>query len=370
MKFTLSQRRLALSPHPTRYNQRRIHPNAQRNPTSTDTLTFPQHLTLLLLASASLAAFGQQATPTAAPPQPTAKPAAPIVRIPPKPAQTDSTAPAPPPHLTTSYPVAPAGTVAVPKPDDTAKPTIPKPKPPENPAAALAQLSAGGFNRTLVALDPAHGGGDTGSRINDQIVEKDITLALAFRLRSLLAARGFTVVMTRDSDATDAGTGAPVAALSLDDRAGIANHARPVACLLLHATASGNGVHIYTSELDPTAGEAVPAPWLTAQSAWVGQSQKLANQIGAALGRARIPLVVSRASVRPVDSLTCPALVVELAPDGSDAASLNDAGYQQRVAEALAAALVFWQNQAQPPTRLAPPVPPPTPIVPTTGVTP
>jgi N-acetylmuramoyl-L-alanine amidase len=273
-----------------------------------------------------------------------------------------------------SHPVVPAGIIAAPKPDDVAKPVAPRP--PEPPGAALAQLPAGGFNRTLVVLDPAHGAGDTGSRINDQIVEKDITLALAFRIRSLLAARGFTVVMTRDSDAATPVTAtpatttpAPAASLSLDDRAGIANHARPVACLLLHATASGNGVHLYTSELDPTAGEAVPAPWLTAQSAWVAQSEKLAVQMGAALNRARIPLVVSRASVRPVDSLTCPALVVELAPDGSDAASLNDGGYQQRVAEALAGALVFWQNEAQPPARLAPPAPP-IPIATTSGVTP
>ncbi len=270
-----------------------------------------------------------------------------------------------------SHPVVPAGTVSAPKPGDVTQPAIPKP--PENPAAAMAQLSAGGFNRTLVVLDPAHGAGDSGSRINDQIVEKDVTLALAFRLRSLLAARGFTVVMTRDSDSaapTPAGTAAPATPLSLDDRAGIANHARPVACLLLHATASGRGVHLYTSELDPTPGEAVPAAWLTAQAAWVDQSQKLAGQMGSAFSRARVPLVVSRASVRPVDSLTCPALVVELAPDGSDAASLTEASYQQRVAEALAGVLVFWQKQAQPPTRLAPPVPPPAPSIPTGGVTP
>ena len=50
-------------------------------------------------------------------------------------------------------------------------------------------------------LDAAHGGVDSGSRIGDSTLEKDVTLALAFRLRSLLAARGFTVVMTRENDA-------------------------------------------------------------------------------------------------------------------------------------------------------------------------
>ncbi len=212
-------------------------------------------------------------------------------------------------------------------------------------------LSPGAFNRTVIVLDPAHGGGDTGSRINDQLVEKDVTLALALKLRTLLGQHGFTAVMTRDNDGGSAIPGPP---LSLDDRAGIANHARPVACLLLHATSSGSGVHLYTSDLDSAPGESVPAAWLTAQAAWVTQSQRLAAQMGTSLDRAKIARVVNRASVRPVDSLTCPALVVELAPIGGDATSLADGAYQQRVAEALTQALIFWQTQAQPPTRLTP----------------
>jgi N-acetylmuramoyl-L-alanine amidase len=62
--------------------------------------------------------------------------------------------------------------------------------------------------------------------------------------------------------------------------------------------------------------------------------------------------VLSSASVRPVDSLTCPALIVELAPEGDDPASIQDADYQQRVAESLAAALVFWPQQTHLPLRL------------------
>ncbi|MEO7028582.1 MAG: N-acetylmuramoyl-L-alanine amidase [Acidobacteriaceae bacterium] len=305
-------------------------------------MTFARQLTILLLASASLVATAQEPTP----PPPQTQTPAPIVRTPPPetpaPTQTDT-----PPHLTVSHPAI--------KPAKPVVPTInvpPRPPTTTPTASASALTSPGSFNRTVILLDPAHGGGDSGARINDQIVEKDITLALAFRLRSLLSARGFTVTMTRDNDAAPS---APSAPLSLDDRAGLANHARPVACLLLHATASGSGVHLYTSELDPTPAESTPAPWLTAQAAWVSQSQRLASQIAAALTRAKIPLVLSRASVRPVDSLTCPALVVELAPTTSNAASLNDASYQQRVAEALAGALVVWQNQAQPPARFAPP---------------
>jgi len=206
-------------------------------------------------------------------------------------------------------------------------------------------------------LDPAHGGVDSGSRIGDNILEKDVALALAFRLRSLLTARGFNVILTRDSDnltpdtAPPAGTAPPSATLALDDRAGIANHARSSACLLLHATGSGIGVHLYNSELAPAPEEAEQLPWLTAQAAWVPQSEKLEKALATALTRAHIPLVVSSASVRPVDSLTCPALVLELAPRTSDPATINDGSYQQRIAEAIATSLIFWQNQVQPPTR-------------------
>lgn len=212
----------------------------------------------------------------------------------------------------------------------------------------------GPLNRNVIVLDAAHGGVDSGSRIGDSTLEKDVTLALAFRLRSLLAARGFTVVMTRESDAA-VKAGAPPAgntALTLDDRAGIANHARAAACLLLHATGAGEGVHLYSSELDPVPAEAAVLPWLTAQAAWVTRSAELKGRLGAALKRADVALVSSQASVRPLDSLTCPAVVVELAPVGDDRNSVNDSDYQQRVAEALAGALIFWARQVQPPLLL------------------
>jgi N-acetylmuramoyl-L-alanine amidase len=243
----------------------------------------------------------------------------------------------------------PAYTQSYAAPNQTSAP----PTAPVKPRNYLALLPAPAFNRTTIVIDPAHGGADSGSRIGDSIVEKDVTLALAFRLRSLLAARGFTVVLTRDSDAANQPT-PPFPPLTLDDRAGIANSARASACLLLHATSAGAGVHLYTSELDPSAGEPVASPWLTAQAAWVPQSETLASRISDALGRSRIPTIDGQASIRPLDSLACPALVIELAPNGDDPDSINEVDYQQRVAQAITGALVFWKNAAQPPPHLAP----------------
>jgi N-acetylmuramoyl-L-alanine amidase len=225
--------------------------------------------------------------------------------------------------------------------------------------AAPSAPPTGPLNRTLIVLDPGHGGVDSGSRIGDSTLEKDVTLALALHLRDTLESRGFTVIMTRDTDAaTEPNSPNP---LSLDDRAGIANHNRAVACLLLHATGAGAGVHLYSSELTPAPAETVQLPWLTAQAAWVNQSQRLKKQIATSLTGARIPIVSATASVRPVDSLTCPAVVVELAPNTDDASSINSSDYQQRVASAITGAMVFWRNLAQPPSRLLPPPPPPRP---------
>ena len=240
-----------------------------------------------------------------------------------------------------------------------ATPPAPKPKTPaERLHNALVSLPSLQFHRETIVIDPAHGGADNGSRISDNIVEKDVTLSLAFRLRSLLTARGFNVVLTREDDKA-INASPPFAPLTLDDRAGIANHERASACIFLHATSSGTGVHLYTTELTPAPGELPTAPWLSLQAPWVSQSQHLAGRIADALNRSRIPLVDGFASIRPVDSTACPALVFELAPRTDDPSSITDDSYQQAVAQATANALILWKDAVQPPPHLAPPEPPP-----------
>jgi len=221
------------------------------------------------------------------------------------------------------------------------------------PDISAAQLTPGVMNRMTVVLDASHGGTDPGARIGESILEKDVTLSLALKLQSLLAARGFTVAMTRTTDAADK-PGAAGTPLTLDDRASIANRARASACLQLHAASSGNGVHLYSSDLDGMPAEAAVMPWSTAQAAWVTESAHLERQLSDALRRSGVPRVAGRAAVRPVDSLTCPAVVVELAPESEDLNSVNDSAYQQRVAEAIAGALELWPTQTQPPPRLPP----------------
>lgn len=201
----------------------------------------------------------------------------------------------------------------------------------------LAAAAAAQQPRATILLDPAHGGPDGGAHLANSVLEKDVTLAFAARLRAALGAANFSVLATRDTD--------PAALLPPDQRAGFANHARPAACIVLHASASGNGIHLVASNL-PAAAPQRTIAWDTAQSASVPQSLALALQLDAAFVRAKLPVVLLRAHLRPLDNLTCPAVAVELAP--LDNSPVTDPAYQQRAADAIARAIVAWRAQFSP----------------------
>jgi len=78
--------------------------------------------------------------------------------------------------------------------------------------------------RTIV-LDPGHGGKDSGTRSAAQSAfEKDYTLDLAMRLRSLLSTNGWKVLLTRTNDLD----------VSLPDRVAVADRAQADLFLSLH----------------------------------------------------------------------------------------------------------------------------------------
>ena len=217
------------------------------------------------------------------------------------------------------------------------------------------------LNANIVVLDPAHGGPDNGSALGPSSLEKDATIAFADRLRTVLATHGFTVVLTHDT-ASDQPTP--------DQRAELANHSRAATCLLLHASNSGHGVHLFTSSLTPVSPlsmdfESISTilPWNTAQATSLQQSIALSSALSDALQSSKIPLVVGHVSIAPIDNLTCPAVVLELSPLND--APATDADYQQKVADSVLTALVVWRSKlgtdeapSKPPVRPATPAPP------------
>ncbi|MGH9682921.1 MAG: N-acetylmuramoyl-L-alanine amidase [Candidatus Acidiferrales bacterium] len=81
---------------------------------------------------------------------------------------------------------------------------------------------------SVIVLDPAHGGTDTGARGNG-VVEKDVVLLFARIAKSELERQGFRVVMTRNDDSNP----------SYDDRAAIANAYRDVVFVSFHVSSTG-----------------------------------------------------------------------------------------------------------------------------------
>src|SRR5205809_3386770 len=69
-------------------------------------------------------------------------------------------------------------------------------------SSAASRSSAGqsASSSTAVVIDAGHGGFDRGGIPGQRIPEKEMTLDVAQRLKTLLAASGYRVVMTRDSD--------------------------------------------------------------------------------------------------------------------------------------------------------------------------
>lgn len=53
--------------------------------------------------------------------------------------------------------------------------------------------------KTVVVIDAGHGGEDGGASANG-VLEKNINLSIALKLRDMLTASGYQVIMTRDSD--------------------------------------------------------------------------------------------------------------------------------------------------------------------------
>ncbi len=176
-------------------------------------------------------------------------------------------------------------------------------------------------------------------------------LGLAVQLRSTLSAHGIAVTTTREMDVN----------LPAVRRAEVANHREAAACLVLHATASGQGVHLYTSSLAPPqlAGETSQAksppakilPWDSAQASFVQSSLRLSSEINSSLTHAQVPVSLGRTSLLPLDNLTCPAVAIEIAPLGKVGAQptpLTDPAYQKQVISALVAAIEEWRHDWSP----------------------
>ncbi len=92
-----------------------------------------------------------------------------------------------------------------------------------------------------VLIDPAHGGEDRGVTLSRGSHEKDITLAIARKIRNGLNKKNITVVLTRENDVT----------LSLSERKGVAKKTGANLYVSLHVNAGfgkdAKGYEVYVA---------------------------------------------------------------------------------------------------------------------------
>ena len=135
-----------------------------------------------------------------------------------------------------------------------AKPVPPKPaspKPTPQPTQQKGDDAGGdvghdisdiiGLKGKKIAIDPGHGGSDSGAIGPTGVMEKNVTMRVSRELKRLLEAEGATVVLTRTTDTEVSDKGANATAVEeLEARCEIANRANADIFLSIHADAFTN----------------------------------------------------------------------------------------------------------------------------------
>ncbi len=223
--------------------------------------------------------------------------------------------------------IAPTPQTVAPLPPSTAPPSPPTAPTTPAPAQVAPEAAQVTHPRATVVIDPGHGGDDRGAALSETLAEKDVTLACARRLRAALEQKGIQAALLRDGDTP----------LTSDQRAAIANAARPLFFISLHAGTTGTGVRVYTAQL----GESAPRPgsflpWDTAQSAFLDGSRKLAGSVVAEISKREIAVASAPVLLQPLNIIAASAIAIEIMPPAADVAGLNNAAYQQSVCAAIA----------------------------------
>jgi N-acetylmuramoyl-L-alanine amidase len=179
--------------------------------------------------------------------------------------------------------------------------------------AAKRSSSGGDSSPITVVIDAGHGGYDRGGIPGQRVSEKEMTLDVARRLRSVLQASGYRVVMTRDSDVF----------VPLGTRTAIANSQRNAIFVSVHfnsATRRGaSGIETYFYGRDSLA-------LASAVHHYVAGGAPSENR-GV---RRRGYFVLRRTNI--------PAVLVECGflTNPTEAAYAQNASYRQKLAEAIA----------------------------------
>jgi N-acetylmuramoyl-L-alanine amidase len=229
-------------------------------------------------------------------------------------------------------------TITIEPPAQAAVPAHPPQQPSSTTPPPSATNAPAAIRRYFAVVDPSHGGDERGASLNDQLAEKDVTLAFGRRLRQELEARGLATLLLRDGDTT----------LSLDQRASLTNSAHPAIYICVHAGSQGNGVRIYTALVPARAENRGPfLSWDAAQDSFQPISRTAAATVMGELQSKQVPTRYLITPLRPLNNITAAALAMEVAPPSDDVSQLNSPAYQQAIAAAIAAGVADVRGQLE-----------------------
>lgn len=190
--------------------------------------------------------------------------------------------------------------------------------------------------RFLVVIDPAHGGEDAGATLASGLFEKEVTLAIARRLKTDLEQRGVGALLLRDSDSTVSG----------DQRSVLANGSRAMVYVSIHAASLGSGMRVYTARFPSDV--TIPAhgfvPWDTAQAKYLNESNGVVASLVAEFEARKMRATHLQADLQPLRQIAKPAVAIEIAPPSTAIEDLRKPAYQQSVATAIGASVASMRG--------------------------
>jgi N-acetylmuramoyl-L-alanine amidase len=192
-------------------------------------------------------------------------------------------------------------------------------------AVAEAQLPRPPRGAHVVAIDPGHGGTDPGAIGIGGLVEKDVVLDVALRLRTFLLAQGVRVVLTREGDTT----------VDLSNRVPIAVRSGATVFVSVHANANTRGV-IRGSETYYLKPDGLPL------------ATSIQDELSRHLG---IPdRGVRQANFKVLRDSPVPAALVEIGylTNPLDASLLRTAAFRLRASEAIGRGILRFLRTAPP----------------------
>lgn len=205
-------------------------------------------------------------------------------------------------------------------------------------------------NVNTVVIDPGHGGSQNGTANEDLgILEKEMTLDVSLRLSEHLKSAGFKVVLTRYDDRL----------VGLDDRSKMANGLKADLFVSVHFNAAlnknANGLETYmlTPEGQPSSSSASAGAdaLLYPGNRFDAENFELAYRIQDSLLERldREDRGVKKARFRVLKGLDSPGVLAEcgFVSNQNEGLLISTAGYRERVAQALADAIVDFANEGK-----------------------